>query len=298
MNENYSLSQCSWSKLIFNFCSPKITFSPRSTTAGYGASQPQYGAPPSRQYGGNDFGNRSYGTNDYGARPYGGSDYGNRPYGAQQNTYGGPQLNAYGGGQHTYSQEMQPGDNKPYQYNNRGSGRIVGGEILNPLKVHMRGLPYRVTAKEIEQFFSPLQIVEIKTGIMEDGRASGDGIVEFNNQVDAQEALSRDKQSIKSRWVLNWIVLNKLSFLVTSNCSLMTMPKSQDVQLIDLFWVVPLVDTQLVINRHKVRTSHCLRHGKLGWESLFKSIYLCLLLCYFVFVYLLLYFSQTSKPKK
>lgn len=65
----------------------------------------------------------------------------------------------------------------------------------------MRGLPYRVTAKEIEQFFYPLQIVEIKTGILEDGRASGDAIVEFNNEDDAREAMGRDKKNIKTRLV-------------------------------------------------------------------------------------------------
>lgn len=63
----------------------------------------------------------------------------------------------------------------------------------------MRGLPYRVTSQEIEQFFSPLKCVDIKIGSLEDGRASGDGIVEFESEKDANEALARDRQSIKSR---------------------------------------------------------------------------------------------------
>lgn len=63
----------------------------------------------------------------------------------------------------------------------------------------MRGLPYRVTAREIEEFFSPLKCIEIKVGSMEDGRASGDGIIEFESERDAKEALNRDRQSIKSR---------------------------------------------------------------------------------------------------
>jgi RNA recognition motif-containing protein len=63
----------------------------------------------------------------------------------------------------------------------------------------MRGLPYRVTSREIEEFFAPLQCVEIKVGTNADGRASGDGIVEFSSPQDAQEALKRDRNSIKKR---------------------------------------------------------------------------------------------------
>ncbi|KAI6209921.1 Heterogeneous nuclear ribonucleoprotein H3 [Aphelenchoides besseyi] len=79
------------------------------------------------------------------------------------------------------------------------NGNYVAGELITPLKVHMRGLPYRVTAQQIEGFFAPLSIVEIKVGVFKDGRASGDGIIEFQNPHDATEALKRDRNCIKNR---------------------------------------------------------------------------------------------------
>lgn len=65
--------------------------------------------------------------------------------------------------------------------------------------VHMRGVPFRVTSAEIEQFFMPLQCTEIKVGQLEDGRASGDAIVSFNSPMEAHQALGRDRQSIGNR---------------------------------------------------------------------------------------------------
>lgn len=66
-------------------------------------------------------------------------------------------------------------------------------------KVHMRGLPFRVNASQIIDFFNPLQCVEIKLGYLPDGRASGDGIVEFATQEEVQEAMKKDRQMIGSR---------------------------------------------------------------------------------------------------
>jgi len=65
----------------------------------------------------------------------------------------------------------------------------------------MRGVPFRVTSAEIEQFFAPLLCTEIKVGQLEDGRASGDAIVSFNSPVEAHQALSRDRQSIGNRYI-------------------------------------------------------------------------------------------------
>ena len=88
-----------------------------------------------------------------------------------------------------------------YHGGSGGGNRTACGENLTPNKLHMRGLPYRVTASQIEDFFAPLRIVEIKLGQLQDGRASGDGLVEFANFHDAQSALSRDRQMIKSRFL-------------------------------------------------------------------------------------------------
>ncbi|VDK45559.1 unnamed protein product [Anisakis simplex] len=68
-------------------------------------------------------------------------------------------------------------------------------------KVYMRGLPYNVTAIDIEQFFKPLNCVEIKLGYNDDRRLSGDGIVLFSTMAEAHDALSRNKNNIGSRYI-------------------------------------------------------------------------------------------------
>uniref|UniRef100_A0AC34QP99 RRM domain-containing protein n=1 Tax=Panagrolaimus sp. JU765 TaxID=591449 RepID=A0AC34QP99_9BILA len=68
-------------------------------------------------------------------------------------------------------------------------------------KIHVRGLPFRVSASQIMDFFSPLQCVEIKLGYLPDGRASGDGIIEFGSPEDTQEAMRRDRQMIGNRYI-------------------------------------------------------------------------------------------------
>lgn len=111
---------------------------------------------------------------------------------------------------------MAYGRHDPYAYGNTGTAphahsnfnsfvNAVGsyqhgsGELITPCKVHMRGLPYRIGYQVILDFFAPLSPVEIKMGVFEDGRASGDGIVEFMNEYDAHEAMRKDRESIKNR---------------------------------------------------------------------------------------------------
>ncbi|MFH4975546.1 hypothetical protein AB6A40_002255 [Gnathostoma spinigerum] len=68
-------------------------------------------------------------------------------------------------------------------------------------KVFMRGLPYNVTALDIEDFFKPMMCVEIKLGYNADRRPSGDGIVIFPTAADARDALLRNKQCIGTRYI-------------------------------------------------------------------------------------------------
>uniref|UniRef100_A0A0N5AV03 RRM domain-containing protein n=1 Tax=Syphacia muris TaxID=451379 RepID=A0A0N5AV03_9BILA len=68
-------------------------------------------------------------------------------------------------------------------------------------KVFMRGLPYNVTALDIEEFFKPLNCMEIKLGYNDEDRLSGDGIVLFSTMAEARDALSRNKKNIGSRYI-------------------------------------------------------------------------------------------------
>uniref|UniRef100_A0A915EDY9 RRM domain-containing protein n=1 Tax=Ditylenchus dipsaci TaxID=166011 RepID=A0A915EDY9_9BILA len=118
------------------------------------------------------------------------------------------------GGSNRYSPYGQPYNQRNqdmgggYGYGGRGGG--YGGRggdpygpanNASPTKVFIRGLPFRVTGKEIEDFFAPLVCVNIQVGTLGDGRSSGDGIVEFQTPQDANQALAKDRQNIGSRYV-------------------------------------------------------------------------------------------------
>ncbi|VDM92083.1 unnamed protein product [Onchocerca ochengi] len=71
----------------------------------------------------------------------------------------------------------------------------------DPAKVYMRGLPYSANALDIEDFFKPLNCVEIQLGFNEDRRPSGDACVIFGTVIEARDALSRNKQCIGNRYI-------------------------------------------------------------------------------------------------
>lgn len=101
------------------------------------------------------------------------------PYG-RGGSYGGGYNGGYSGG-----------------YDDSYDGGFTGE--ASACKVFIRGLPYRITVKEIEDFFLPLVCVGIQLGVMPNGRSSGDGIVEFANPQDAKLALAKDHQNIGTR---------------------------------------------------------------------------------------------------
>lgn len=159
--------------------------------------------PPRGYYGGGGPPQGGYGGG-------GGGGYGNYDPYAYQRT-GPPARPAYdrggyggapGGYNDPYAQGGYPPEPYPPHHGGGGYGQNLyggGGEVVTPNKVHVRGLPYRVPYQQILEFFSPLQPIEIKVGVFEDGRASGDGIIEFANEHDAMESLKKDRESIKNR---------------------------------------------------------------------------------------------------
>jgi heterogeneous nuclear ribonucleoprotein F/H len=65
----------------------------------------------------------------------------------------------------------------------------------------MRGLPYRATAQDIEEFFTPLPIVDILIGYGDDGRPSGEGAADFATPADAHNAMSRNQKLMGKRYI-------------------------------------------------------------------------------------------------
>uniref|UniRef100_A0A0N5AJ77 RRM domain-containing protein n=1 Tax=Syphacia muris TaxID=451379 RepID=A0A0N5AJ77_9BILA len=91
----------------------------------------------------------------------------------------------------------------PYDRYRRLGGNSYDDEIdfEASTRVFMRGLPYSANALDIEDFFKPLNCVDIKLGYNEDRRPSGDAIVIFSTMAEARDALSRNKKCIGTRYI-------------------------------------------------------------------------------------------------
>ena len=62
--------------------------------------------------------------------------------------------------------------------------------------IRMRGLPFSVTIKDIQDFFSPLTPINIVIERDETGRLSGGGEVAFGSHDDAVEGMQKDRGHI------------------------------------------------------------------------------------------------------
>ncbi|KAK5870733.1 hypothetical protein PBY51_003656 [Eleginops maclovinus] len=67
--------------------------------------------------------------------------------------------------------------------------------------IHMRGLPYQVSAEDIVKFFAPLVVSKITISCSPEGRPNGEAEVYFNCHQDALTAMSRDRDYIGQRYV-------------------------------------------------------------------------------------------------
>lgn len=74
--------------------------------------------------------------------------------------------------------------------------------------IHMRGLPFKATNDDIIKFFKPFNPIKIHIICDKSGRSSGEADVEFATHEEATEAMIKDKQHIKTRYIelfLNYI---------------------------------------------------------------------------------------------
>jgi len=75
--------------------------------------------------------------------------------------------------------------------------RVTGPRFVTRL----RGLPWKTTQKEIREFFEGIDVVRIQILNQPDGRASGDGLVEFQNEEEMNKGLLKDKEHIGERYI-------------------------------------------------------------------------------------------------
>ncbi|CAL8248499.1 unnamed protein product [Merluccius merluccius] len=67
--------------------------------------------------------------------------------------------------------------------------------------VHMRGMPFQATGRDIAHFFSPLPVSKILIEFGPDGRPMGEADVYFRSHQDAVSAMSRDRLHIGERYI-------------------------------------------------------------------------------------------------
>ncbi|CAG2170342.1 unnamed protein product, partial [Oppiella nova] len=92
------------------------------------------------------------------------------------------------GGRHTYDSypSQQPHNAMPF------AGRHT---------VHMRGLPYKTSEREIYEFFLPLRPLNVQILIDDLGRPSGEADVAFATHEDSVKAMNKDKAFIQKRYI-------------------------------------------------------------------------------------------------
>ncbi|KAM3724767.1 Heterogeneous nuclear ribonucleoprotein [Dirofilaria immitis] len=122
---------------------------------------------------------------------------GMRPYHRREEYGGGPLRNVSMGRPRPIPYDVPYGRYSRFQ----DYGYEDDFDCDDPAKIYMRGLPYSANALDIEDFFKPLNCIEIQLGFNEDRRPSGDACVIFGTLAEARDAMSRNKQCIGNRYI-------------------------------------------------------------------------------------------------
>jgi heterogeneous nuclear ribonucleoprotein F/H len=87
---------------------------------------------------------------------------------------------------------------------NRPSGNNRGGDHNDQLRfpIKMSGLPYRLSEREIIDWFLPLTCARVRILKNRDNKPSGEAIAEFNNEEDANNAMKKNKKYLGDRFVV------------------------------------------------------------------------------------------------
>jgi heterogeneous nuclear ribonucleoprotein F/H len=69
--------------------------------------------------------------------------------------------------------------------------------------VKMSGVPFRATEQELKDFFKGVdEPIRVKVILNRDGRPSGDALAEFDSEEAVENALSKDRECMGSRYVV------------------------------------------------------------------------------------------------
>ena len=67
--------------------------------------------------------------------------------------------------------------------------------------IHMRGLPFRASERDIMDFFHPHKPIRIRLLLDQAGRSSGEADVAFGSHQDASRAMAKDKEHMDHRYI-------------------------------------------------------------------------------------------------
>ncbi|PAV75633.1 hypothetical protein WR25_07969 isoform B [Diploscapter pachys] len=154
-------------------------------------------SPPNMRGGGRG---GSYPNNDYGGK-YGNSGSGHGGY----NDWGGynysrpaPYNVPPARGQRGRPTPGYGGSN----YNDYGGFSSAPKEAVpTESTLYLRGLPFDVNARMLEEFFEGLNIMDIKLGYNNEGRLSGDGMIEFSAAKEVDQAMEKNNQKMGWRYI-------------------------------------------------------------------------------------------------
>lgn len=87
----------------------------------------------------------------------------------------------------------------------RSREKTAGGNAFgadDQVALKMRGVPYRASQEEIEEFFTDYGCTEVKIEVGEDGRKTGFAAALFESEDAANKAREeKDRQTIGTRWI-------------------------------------------------------------------------------------------------
>jgi len=67
--------------------------------------------------------------------------------------------------------------------------------------LRLRGLPWACTEADLREFFSGIELLEAEVIFLQNGRASGEALVEVSSEEDFKKALAKNKEHIGKRYV-------------------------------------------------------------------------------------------------
>ena len=99
------------------------------------------------------------------------------------------------------SSNLETEETQPAESQNEKGTKLEDFERKSEFTIKLRGIPFHAKKKDIEEFLSPLKIVDIRMPKDSKNRPSGRAYVDLESKECIKEALKRHKDYIKGRYI-------------------------------------------------------------------------------------------------